>query len=962
MPILLAVIAAFFSSKKNMMFVLLGALSYLIFTHYQPYSVRDYQSDNHNRTSYILGESEAFIRKVVMPRVPDYSKALSYEEAMTDAGRLIYINIGGIRNHKGVDPYFFTANPHLFQPTDILVSLDPYLAETLATVSGHRWVRGGLEGYLYKIGEKRSKKLKNFDCDLESCHIVGVFAGTSFEIAEGFSYKKMALALSLENLLLPGLKDISIIKQLSRTGNVVIEVYGALPERFQQLDDGIYELLATHGVHNVSVIQPAYLGLKTEAQLIEEFKTSLSTIDSVSLNFLCKNDTKLLMSTDNQSYTDAIISHFYDDSCEFVFLPIEGMMPHEVKEYLKNNPLNPKYRYVGIYSDKLASFYTMMAADFLKESGEKILGLTPMEPSVEYKLMPIRQWIDKNYFELTEFMVKKIGRKGGEISFLAYMAMLMSLGALFVISSSRITYLTVLVFQNVIFLLAIFIASFHHQEAMGLLLISSLVAAIAQYLFLFKTPRKGAKLMGLNRLKEMGLRTPFSQLYKNMSLKKATSIIAQSGEPIIFRSNELTCENNSATLSGEFNSVVAYLPEHAQLVMDAWNDMKRHGVPAFIVQKHHAFSVSGAVSSATTHDGESVLVIESSSFSEGITDNRDPKLVRRVIHVEEAALEDDPLIKEAFLIWQGMDRHFVAEFGITDQGVTWLQLMMVGQNCLSLKNPAQKGYLPSTLNEEISQIDPWVLSNLQRYVPGIEYQVFGGKLFEKPSRSELAWKTVSSMMPWPLMAILAERVMRCSEKSLGTKRISILLRLAFMLSTLSVRKAASFHGTKARLPDHLAPVLSRIESPFGSRDMLSNLKAGKATNYKSVPKRRVLSSVLVRERSRAAIALLLAALYDKHPNSSPLGEPVIGHDKDVLVEGERPLNGFVFSEAEWERLNEQENAPEGFASIILTTPKISVFTRHDSVGEFCICSHVALNSHFVQRCRALGIGVTRQTL
>lgn len=965
MPLILAAIAAIFSSKRLMCAGIVVSLLYLITISFQPTIIRDVQSDDQNRLSHMQGETISYQKKVVMPKAPDYDRSLTYEQALSDKrGRLVFVNSGGLRQQNGIDPYYLTSNRHLFTEDDILVTLDEFLGETLATVTGLRWVRGGLEGYLEELSYTYVKEnsMAPTSCTQQECSIIGLFGRASHPIFSGFSYKKMAHAAPIEEILLPEYDDIEIIKALSKKGPILIEIYGV---EHSKMDAGILAYLAKNKIHNVLIqhFQDPEKNPQMMSELSRDYLTSLGNIHPESLAFLCKNNVKLIMSSSKFADTTALQSGFYKNVCNVEFIPVEGMMPQDVQRYVDDNPFSKDYRYIGIYSDKLSAFYTMMASDFIKESGVNVLGISAINRSMEDYDAPVRQWLDSRYMGASIFLESKFKDKSGMIAFALYSIAFFALGLIFSLTQSRLMSCVLIGSQYALLVAALFICTFHHQGDTYPILIVSLLLSVLQFSLQLRRSSsiKFTKLSGLKRLKALGLQVPLSNQLKRISHAKIVNLITQSSEPLIFRSNEMSLENNGASHSGFFTSVVAPDASYANKVMAAWDEMRSYGKPGFIVQTHYSFTVAGAVSSSTTPDGQSILIIESSPKIEGITDNRDPFFKRQMITVEQAAISEDPLARESFKIWQAMDSHFVAEFGIKDGDVIWLQLMCIGDPLLALKNPSHNGYHHSSLNDEVDEVDPWILRELDRHVPALSYRVFGERLFEKPTSIASIWHWMSKLMPWSWLLFLSQRILSMSLSVCRYRWVSsCYLFTAFFLSMAGVRKAGSLHTCFKAMPDELAPVLSEIESPFKSARALGRL------DIESLPRvfryesdQPALSSLVVRERCRAAITILLAHRYQHHGgNIKPLSEPVTPSDDLILVKRSRELNGIILHESQWVDICEGRlESPTGYSTVILTKPDMAIFARHDLVGECHVNSPVSFNSHFAQRCRSIGIGL-----
>jgi len=531
----------------------------------------------------------------------------------------------------------------------------------------------------------------------------------------------------------------------------------------------------------------------------------------------------------------------------------------------------------------------------------------------------------------------------------------------------------------------------------------ALVTLAALYLALHRRAerRRGwSKARSVRWLRSLGLRVPPGQVLRSADPAHLARAARRIGLPAIFRSNELGHENRSADTMGAHDSVVVRTPEDLARLPAAWRAMAGTpgARPSFLVQPYCAFESSGVVQLGLVHNGQPQVRIEWSQVPEGVTGNRADAVCSRCLDIDACLCSDDALLRDVARIHAADARPLLLEFGLLGGRPVWLQAQPLAHSDLLLYAGAEaKGFALSALNAEFSADSvgrPLLLSLMNRAIPFQQWRLQEGRIHERRLGGYAVCAGLARCVPWPVWLRLSAFMLRRSRAAFhaGRDRPGAgngwkLLRWLLLLDGLAVARGAGDAVVRYRPDASAERELAAVVSPYGQFAQLPQLilPASTDANPAQVAACRQRAGFVVRERLRQAIAYALAlpsarlqALLAKEhlppqtldalgwtdvdwrraavrPNPAffvDIASPAQGL-KDpgpVRIQVERP------AQIEPVRL-ELERAGVRNAVVTAVQPWLGLFALASHVAQFRILGPVHRTSHFMQRARALGIGV-----
>ncbi len=972
-PLMLGLLLAVFSNKRSMYIVLIiGLIIYLSLPANTSF-IRNAQIADERRLALIEEKQYESISQIDMVQ-PDMSKAISFQEAVDKKYPLVFVNDGEIRQYTGYSVNFVISNARHFHPESVIVTNIGSLGETIANVTGMKWIKGGLSGYLSNLGEitdggvKRSSN--TIDCSyLDNCLRVGVFGHDTKIQFYGYPSKNIDLTFTIEELLLNRNKVINEIVMLSdqmEARNIEFEIYGFNNSKERQ---GLINIISSEfqefSIRDYNELEK---NDETMPKLLQRFESGIALLDGDMLPSLCAAGEQFLMISNIKNLDYATM--FEEEGCELHIAPAEWTMKQDMHAYLDRLKLKKNKKIFGLYDDKSSAFYTTLALSHLNDRDYRVIGMMPLDLSSFKRdtgeIKALYQIINI-YDELTPNNKFWFG-----VLIIAPIALLMAMmylsnNKLFI----RVSYLSILVWSS----FSLFISDltpeneyFNTATSVLLLSILFLVMDICKKRKLILSKHESLKL-----IKQLKLLTPKFFLIKDFNYKVFARLLRRySGHSFILRSNELTSENNSAISSGRFKSVIVRSDIDYESALAGWAIMSEGECkPSYVVQEYFDFETTGVVSTVINSNKDLALLFESSISPEGITSGESLEFNRTLITDEEAQLSEDDLVKQACLIKKHIGKHFAAEYGVFDGKVYWLQIVTF-ENCYSsVMNPELQGYKYSEINHELGFANPLVATLLSRYVYGRKFEVYGGDIYEKETliSTPLIWTT--KIVPWSIMVnaiqYVTHHVHSCKSKKIFL--LHVFVRIAFLLSVMATLKGKSGKTIKTKLSNKVL----KYNAHFGS--MYMNLLEISALDIHSSSDngctKRVYVQDYVRESSRYSIGVLAGEIirrakqnglmidrYSEFPqlngNAKRYSQELIITGGSVLVEGSREqasiemeINGDIHC------LGNQDK--DEMLRVRMTAPSLDVFMYEDRISEIVLNRNIAMNSHFVLRCRALGI-------
>lgn len=962
LPYLLAMLSSLFKRKRSIVLsttVLLGGY-WLI---YAPYDyVKDSYSYEENRLAGMMGERVHSIRNVRMTQ-PDPSMSVMYDELFQPNSRVFYVNDGGLTWRNGYEAEFILSNQRLVPKDTILVTGTGELGETIANATGVRWLRGGLLGVLQSYAGKHDRKnLHQIDCSkADACVRIGVMGVGFFMRFSGYPYKSKDRILDLHEIMMPGGGGLDILRGYQKLGkHVSIELYD-FPSG--SMDSGLQNFLRSKGIENTSV---HYYDEQEKTTgnidvLASRFGGSNKHLDLSDIDFLCKNDAAFVMAFDGRMNTGMLFPETLRENCKSVFIPVEGMLPHQIQSYLREHPLQEGRRYVGIYTDKSTAFYTKLLLGLMADEGYLVVGITSLDKEHIFIGDPLKTAVDNALTALSAMIADGRG-KASSSWLMALFSALFGLSTLaFILADKKWIVVSSWIANLGIMLLLNFYSRYIPNDLSVDVFEVCLLICIAQLALVLVFPKKArhlSKFSGLLWLKKAGHRVPKSILIKRFNKRVFCRLFDHHVGPVIFRSCA-SGENLNADDSGRFESVVATSLKDYEKVIKAWHEMAMQGrKPSFVVQAYLDFEFSGVVSSTRTFNGSAAYVIESSSMREGVTGARDLGVTTQLLPREALTASKEPFHKEIIAIHRRLKGHFTAEFGVRDGRVTWLQIMRQKTILEDHRSFDEVGFKPSALQGLIDHSSAQCLEFLKQAVIGIDYLEHQGFLYERANMIGVWLRSIAPLTPW----VIIKKVVDCTHRIIVTTHqgkppecLALLLaRIALVADQLVIVKGLADSGVADTMSE-------RYAMTFGTSEMLlaaplkmdQMLKQYLMQSADPASDRDVNLALALRDKAREVTQLAFASAWRSFPAERGNVEPYYHLDSSVVCPGTRGLGATVIvGREESARLRSEKDI-----ILVLDRPDLSYLIHESSISVIRIPERPAYNSHFIQRCLSLGIRV-----
>lgn len=940
---------------------------------YAPYDyVTDTYSFEENRLAGMLGERVHSIRNVRMT-APDTTKEVGYPELFTTASKVLFVNDGGLAWRNGYEAEYILSNQRFLSKDAVLVSAGTELAETIANATGTRWLKGGLVGVLEGFAQRTDfPPLDTAECEPNSkCARIGVMGAGFFMRFSGFPYNSKDRMIDLHELMMPHGGGIDVLKKYQADGkHLSLELYD-YPGH--DLDRGMFNFLQSEGIKNLSV---HYYDEQAKTRgnidvLASRFGGSNKHLNLDDIDFLCENDTSFVMAFDGRMNTGMLFPETLRDNCEAVFLPVEGMLPHQIASYLKEHPLPKGRRFVGIYTDKSTAFYTKLMLGLMTDQGYPVVGITSLDKEHVYVGDPIKRVIDSGLMALSEHIQGEDGKPSTSWVVVIFSALFSALTLSFLLASRRLTVMLAWAANLGAMLLLNFFARYIPNDMTADIFEVCLFIAISQMLLaMLRVPkfRTFTKMSGLSWLKKSGFSTPSSRYIRKFDQRVFNQLMGKAGVALIFRSCA-SGENLGAADSGRFTSFVSRDPYGFDGVEKAWQEMINAGRrPGFVVQPFMRFEATGAVSSVRDSEGRIAYVIETSKIAEGVTSGLDSQVRQQYMTRESLTASDMPLHQQIIAMHKRLQGHFLAEFGILEGKVTWLQVMRQRTLLSDHRSFKEAGYEPSPLNGLIDVTTPNALEFMNKAVCGISYLSHQGRVFEKTNRIGAWINSMAFVVPWRTLSWLMDfawaRIAKSPSPATKSRTLLFWSRLALIIDQVTVAKGQSDRGV-------VDTMTARYASTFGSSEMFlqaPDQMAALLRNYqifegKKTKPGRVNLELRIRDRAREVVQVVYAieCLRDptfKASSCQPLvAEPSFELASNLVCPGGRPAGSVVIdlrsdSANGLAQLQVAENA-----TVILEHVDLSVLVDPVRIACIKLQSRPPYNSHFVQRCLAYGIRI-----
>lgn len=972
LPYVLAMLAGLMRSK----FAITATTMSLLAGYWLIYAPYDYVTDTYsfeeNRLAGMLGERVHSIRNVRMT-APDLTKGVDFPELSITQSRVLFVNDGGLAWRNGYEAEFILSNQRFLTKDTILVSAGAELAETVANATGTRWLKGGLIGVLKDYAQRSGfPELDTSECDQNSkCAKIGVLGPGFFMRFSGFPYNSKDRMIDLHEIMMPNGGGIEVLKRYQSQGrHLSLELYD-YPGH--ELDKGMFNYLHSQGITNVSV---HYYDEQAKTRgnidvLASRFGGSNKHLDLADIDFLCQNDTSFVMAFDGKMNTSMLFPETLRENCEAIFLPVEGMLPHQITAYIKEHPLPQHQRFVGIYTDKSTAFYTKMMLGLMTDQGYPVVGITSLDKEHIYLGNPIKQVVDSGLLALSEQITGADGRPSTLWIAIIFSILFAVTTMAFMMARHRLAVMLAWSANLGAMLLLNFFARYIPNDLTADIFEVCVIIAMGQFLLTIAVaPRLKSftKLSGLEFLRKLGFSTPPSRHIRKFDQRLFNRLLGRSAGPLIFRSCA-SGENFGGYDSGRFTSVVARSPYDFDLVARAWQEMSDASrTPGFIVQPYVDFEVTGAVSSVRDAEGRMAYVIETSEQAEGVTGALDVEFNQAVLTREALTASHIPLHKDVITLHKALQGHFLAEFGIREGKVTWLQVMR--QQTLLRDHRAfhEAGYAPSALNDHVDLSTHHPMVFMSKAVIGINYLVHQGRVFEKTNPLGNWINSMAFIVPWGILSWLIDRakdrIIGGLPKEPSATCIMFWARVALVVDQITIGKGMAERG----VPDQMT---ARYAATFGTSDVflessaiaINQLAKYKALDNKNLQPGRINLELQIRDAAREVVQIAYAIECSRSiEQSSGLTwsdsqEPFFKLDENLVCSGSRVAGSGVLDLRHSASEGMQEVSRGDALTVILTRADLSILLEQEHIACIRLEKRPAYTSHFVQRCLAHGIQV-----
>ncbi|MBD8681249.1 MULTISPECIES: hypothetical protein [Pseudomonas] len=972
LPYLLAMLAGLMRSKIAIAATTLSILGgyWLV---YAPYDyVTDTYSFEENRLAGMLGERVHSIRNVRMT-APDLTKEVAYPELFSTQSKVLFVNDGGLAWRNGFEAEFVLSNQRFLTKDTILVSAGAELSETIANATQTRWLKGGLIGVLESYAQRADfPALSTQECQPNSkCARIGVMGPGFFMRFSGFPYNSKDRMIDLHELMMPNGGGIEVLKGYQDQGlHLSLELYD-YPGK--DLDRGMFNFLQSQGIKDLSV---HYYDEQAKTKgnidtLASRFGGSNKHLDLADIDFLCKNDTSFVMAFDGQMNTGMLFPETLRENCEAIFLPVEGMLPHQIAAYIKEHPLPKGRRFVGIYTDKSTAFYTKLMLGLMADQGYPVVGITSLDKEHIYVGDPLKRVADSLLLSFSQHIKGADGKPSSAwVSSIFSLIFVMITGAFLYAERRWLVMLAWVANLGVMLLLNFFARYIPNDLTVDIFEVCVLVSTAQLVLAVLLSPRNKpfSKASGLTWLNRAGFDVPRSRQLHKFNQRVFNRLMGASTTALIFRSCA-SGENLESGDSGRFSSVVAKNPYDFDRVAVAWQEMIESGrKPGFVVQPYLDFETAGAVSSVRDFHGHIGYVIETSKRAEGVTSGHDPEVIQQFLSREALTASLCPLHQGVLALHRRLQGHFLAEFGVEHGKVVWLQVMrqqtLVGDH----RGFHQVGYCESALNGLIDVSTDAALGFMSKAVVGIDYLHHQGNIFERPTRIGTWITAMSFAAPWRVLAWLIgkahEQMISNPARIFSSWHLLFLARLALIVDQIALSKGLSDSGVQDTMTLQYATTFGASELFLQSpAQMCSLLSAYQICERRPASCKRINLQLSIRDKAREVVQVAYAIECSRqmskgnHSSSVIMHEPSFSSDPNLVCAGSRPVGGDVFDWDAEDFEKERLLTPSGGATVLLARADLSLLVAHQHIACVRLKVRPAYNSHFVQRCLAYGIRV-----
>lgn len=1004
-PFLLALLSVVHKNRVVIVGVTLASLvGYQLWT--PPYSeLSGVQDKDDNRLAYMMS-NEKLIQSRTMGTSTDKQK-IDYPSALRSKSPLLYVNSGGDPNFPGMSFVELATNTRFLDKDAILISSDGYLSANAASISGLRYVPDTIDDILQRaslIPKRLHETVPT--CENGACVSVALLDGY-FYLYSGYPYKKFDDSIAIESLLVPNLGGIKKLKDLTNNGQkpLYIEYFGNRdnPEFIQGLDRFLSQAGITQkriGIYEEVDKTPDNFGILSRNFFKTHMMLAFSDIPS-----LCKNDTQVIMTTNNVDEANILLTNYVLKRCKITNFPVEGMTAHDAVRFIADHAgnLDHKKRYVGIYSDKASAFYTGIAMDVLQNHRFNVIGKSAISVDAE-ETRDINNLYGANkaFDKLTLTLFGASVGMDHELSYSAFSALTVAVSSilfcLFMLAQRSwlmqaawgMNLLALAYAQFVFFYFPVEKA----DEPMELIITIIAIQLIATITWtLFRRPKQFSKYTSLVWLKKNGFITPESFLIKKLHPLILDRAIGKIGFPIIFRSNELTRENTSRAISGVYESVVLRERLDLNKLMTSWAQMEDGGgVPSFVAQPHLDFEHSGVIEAKHDARGRIVFEIQMSECAEAVTGNADAKITTQRLDAEACLFSDQALHNQIYRLHHLINGGFVAEFGLKEGKVIWTQVINTPTNNAYLSRINDEPlYEYSGFNDEVDSPTPMFVSMINKFMTGLNFRLLDGKIVEKRTLTFNLLSGLSKVIPNRLLLKMAQKAYvwtsQNAHRSTPIWKIEAKVKLVLVINLLAKlkkrRDVVVFYKVLIGDWEHAA----RVHSPYGNLYQLRPISEHPAKGKEmSLRGREAFASM---EYCRVAMTILLGEWMQYLRTSvtnAGVDLQVIPHinvqgldlcnarkiresiylpdtlDLSVICRGFRTVTGSVVYVTDRDSIHSIMSALDDDESITIhaAEPWLDLLNYEVKIARLVIKSRVHRNSHFVQRCVALGIAVEQE--
>ncbi|MDU8351448.1 hypothetical protein RYA05_06055 [Pseudomonas syringae pv. actinidiae] len=1005
MPFLMALLSVFHKNRIVIVGATLASLiGYQLWT--PPFSeLSGVQDKDDTRLAYMMS-NEKLIQSRTMGTSTDKQK-IDYASALQSNSPLLYVNSGGDPNFPGMSFVELATNTRFLDKNAILISSDGYLSANAASISGLRYVPDTIDDILQRAAKAPQNTHASVPtCADGACVSVALLDGY-FYLYSGYPYKKFDDSIAIESLLVPNLGGLKKLKDLTNDGKkpLYIEYFGSRdnPEFLQGLDRFLSQAGITQkriGVYEEVDKTPDNFGMLSQ----NFFKTHMMLAFS-DIPGLCKHDTEVIMTTNNVDETNILLTNYVLKRCKIINFPVEGMTAHDAMRFIADHAANldQKKRYVGIYSDKASAFYTGIAMDVLQKHRYNVIGKSAISVDAEEtrdinNLYGLNKAFDK--LTLTIFG-KSIGmdRVLSYDAFSALTAVVSSILFCLFMLAQRSWLMQGLWCMNLVALAYAQFVFFYFpvekaDEPMGLIITIIGIQFAASIIWTrLRRPQQFSKYTSLVWLGKNGFKTPSSILIKELRPATLSRTIKNLGFPIIFRSNEMTRENTSRAISGVYETVVLGDSLDLNKLTTSWEHMKQGGgIPSFVAQPHLEFDQSGVIEAKHDARGRIVFEIQMSEHAEAVTGNADAKITTHRLDTEACLFSDQPLHNQIYRMHHLISGGFVAEFGLKSGKVIWTQIINTPTNNAYLSRINDEPmYENSGFNDEVDEPTPMFVSMINKFMTGINYRFLDGRIVEKRTLMFGLLSGASKIIPNRLLLQLARRsyahISRNAHRKTPIWQIESKIKLVLVINLLAKlkkrRDVVVGYEVIASDWEHA----SRVQSPYGNLYQLEPIGNPSAKGrtislrgretFASMEYCRVSMTILLAEWmnhlraaiSRSGVDLHAIQYMNVHGLDLSNDADVRGSihlpdtlDPSVVCRGFRIATGAriqVSNKIAIRSLGDTLEGSEG-VTIHAAEPWLELLDFEAKIAKFVIKGGAHRNSHFVQRCVALGIGVEQE--